>query len=63
MNNIIRTDDKIALTKDCISGVNAEFIGLAPNGEPMYKYSDNEGEWEEYWQPVPGGGSVQTRPM
>lgn len=41
-----------------------EVIGKAPNGETMYRWTESDGtEWEEFWQPVPGGGIVQHRKM
>lgn len=47
-----------------VVGIDSEVIGKAPNGETMYRWTESDGtEWEEFWQPVPGGGIVQHRKM
>lgn len=39
-------------------------VGTTPEGQSMYRWTEEDGKiWEEYWQPVPGGGLVQTREL
>lgn len=41
---------------------NVEVIGVAPNGQELYRWTEPDGSvWEEFWHPVPGGGLIQHR--
>jgi hypothetical protein len=44
-----------------MEATNIVFLGLAPNGQEMYSWFEGDIQYVEYWQPVPGGGMVQTR--
>lgn len=44
--------------------VHIQTIGLTPDGQPLYCWTEEDGtEWEEFWQAIPGGGLVQTREL
>ena len=40
---------------------NVVFIGVAPNGQEMFSWTEGEVQYTEYWMAIPGGGLVLTR--
>ena len=45
-----------------MTAINQKLVGHAPNGQELWQWEELDGSvWQEYWQPVPGGGLVEVQ--